>query len=65
MCYERVEEFFREHPGLRRLDVRYEDFIAGPEAHVRRIASSIGLEPGEERIRRATAFVLSPGRGRG
>lgn len=54
----RIEAFFRENPGLRRLDLDYQEALDDPEAFVRRIADFLGLAVDEARFRNAVAMVL-------
>ena len=55
----RIEGFFRDHPGLKRLDLEYDAALADPEAFVQEIVDFLEMRVDEKRRRAAVALISS------
>jgi len=55
---ERIEGFFRAHPELPRLDIRYEDVLAAPERMLRKIIDFLEIQVSQEQYQEALQLIL-------
>jgi hypothetical protein len=55
----RIDDFFKKHPSLKKLDLSYEDIRKNPRIEIEKIIHFLGINQDDKKIPRAINFIAS------